>query len=225
MDKQARFPEATPKPTKATKTTKKKTSLGNLKKPEPEGNPDDLDSVVNSEPRKKITHSNTIDAESVEKMKTEMISELSFVQPETACACGYFHTITLSNDGTVHSFGRNGKGALGLGHRNHVYLPTPIPNLPKINMISCGFNFTVCVDDEGFIWSFGENDSGQLGTGNTTTSFDVPQKLQDIPPVLIVSCGGYFSLMITNEDNLWSWGSNDKGQLCLGDRKICYQVH
>ena len=46
MDKQPWFPEATPKPTKATKTTKKKTSLGNLKKPEPEGNPDDLDSVI-----------------------------------------------------------------------------------------------------------------------------------------------------------------------------------
>ena len=55
-------------------------------------------------------------------------------------------------------------------------------------MISCGAYFTVCVDCEGFIWSFGENNCGQFGTGNTT-NFNVPQKLQDIPPVLSVSCG------------------------------------
>ena len=136
-----------------------------------------------------------------------------------ACACGGFHTITLSNDGTAHSFGMNNDGQLGLGHNNPtVSLPTPIPNLPKINMISCGAFFTVCVDDEGFIWSFGENKYGQLGTGNTK-KFNVPQKLIDIPPVLSVDCGEDHTLMITNDDNLWSWGRNSEGQLCHGDKE------
>ena len=72
-----------------------------------------------------------------------------------ACACGLYHTITLSDDGTVYSFGSNEGGALGLGHNKSVSLPTPIPNLPKINVISCGWYFSICVDDEGFIWSFG----------------------------------------------------------------------
>ena len=103
-----------------------------------------------------------------------------------ACACGFRHTITLSDDGSVHSFGRNGEGQLGLGYNNDVSLPTPIPNLPKINMISCGWYFTVCVDHEGFIWSFGDNNYGQLGTGNKT-AFNVPQKLLNIPFVLSVS--------------------------------------
>ena len=82
-------------------------------------------------------------------------------------ACGSNHTITLSNDGTLYSFGKNCNGQLGLGHNNDVSLPTPIPNLPQINQISCSSNFTVCVDYEGFIWSFGYNSYGQLGTGNT----------------------------------------------------------
>ena len=135
-----------------------------------------------------------------------------------ACACGLEHTITLSNDGTIHSFGRNYEGGLGLGHTKNVSLPTPIPNLPRVNMISCGGYFTVCVDHEGFIWSFGANNYGQLGTGNTTY-FNVPQKLQlvNIPPVLSVSCGYEHTLMITNDSNLWSWGRNDFGQLCLGN--------
>ena len=194
-------------------TEKNKTSLGKQKKSEPS---EGANSVVMSEARKKIrklTHSNTIDGESAEK-KIEIIP--SFVQSKIACACGAEHTITLSNDGTVHSFGRNENGQLGLGHKNSVSLPTPIPNLPQINMISCGGDFTVCVDHEGFIWSFGANNYGQLGTGNTTY-FNVPQKIQDIPPVVSVSCGGYHTLIITNDDNLWSWGRNEDGQLCLRD--------
>ena len=134
-----------------------------------------------------------------------------------ACVSGEYHTITLSDDGTLHSFGRNSEGALGLGHNNHVSLPTPIPNLPQINQISCGSRFTVCVDFEGFIWSFGQNNAGQLGTGNKT-SFNVPQKILGLPPVLSVSCGYDHTLIIINDDNLWSCGYNKLGQLCLGNK-------
>ena len=133
-------------------------------------------------------------------------------------ACGYEHSITLSIDGIVHSFGRNIEGALGLGHNNDVSLPTPIPNLPKINMVSCGFYFTVCVDFEGFLWSFGNNNYGQLGTGNTT-SFNVPQKILGIPPVVSVSCGSDHALIITNDSNLWSCGVNCSGELALLDKE------
>ena len=135
----------------------------------------------------------------------------------TAC-CGSSHTITLSNDGTVHSFGHNHKGQLGLGLTKEALLPTPIPNLPQISLISCGWNFTVCVDHEGFIWTFGENKYGQLGTGNRTNSI-VPQKILDIPPVLSVSCGYSHILIITRDSNLWSCGKNDFGQLCLENKK------
>ena len=143
----------------------------------------------------------------------QLISDYFPVINMAAC-CGEYHTITLSNEGTLYSFGRNHLGQFG--HCN--VLPTPIPNLPKIKQISCGDNFTVCVDYEGFIWSFGENNWGQLGTGNKTNC-NVPQKLPDIPPVLSVSCGVYHTLVITNDGNLWSWGRNAFGQICLGDKE------
>ena len=152
---------------------------------------------------------------------------------------GAFHTITLSNDGVVHSFGQNDVGQLGLGvNDNKVLLPSHITNLPRIKQVACGFNFTFCVDFEGFLWSFGKNNEGQLGTGNTnnfnlslvpqnslgqldtgnTTHFNVPQQIQNIPPVLSVACGSTHTLFISNDGNfnLWSCGKNDHGQLCLG---------
>ena len=226
MNKQAtkklsRVPVSTPtKPEteNPTPTENNKTNLGKRKKYEQEPNSDDLIMCETRKKIQKLTHSNTTDEElTVEKMKTEMV-KVSFVQTKTACVSGIHHTITLSNDGTVHSFGRNDYGALGLGHRNDVSLPTPIPNLPQIKMISCGGFSTICVDCEGFIWSFGENYHGQLGIGNKT-NFNVPQKIQNIPPVISVSCGSDHTLIITNDDNLWSWGRNKKGQLCHLDAK------
>ena len=136
-----------------------------------------------------------------------------------AACCGAYHTITLSNDGTVYSLGYNCQGQLGLGEEpKNVLIPTAIPNLPKISMISCGYNFTVCVDCEGYMWSFGENFHGQLGTGNKT-NVNVPQKILEIPPVLSVSCGFAHTLIITTDTNLWSCGGNDFGQLCLGNQE------
>ena len=135
-----------------------------------------------------------------------------------AACCGCDHTITLSNDGTLHSFGNNEYGQLGLGHHNDVSLPSPITNLPKVKLISCGAYFTVCVDYEGFLWSFGDNEFGQLGTGNNL-HVSVPQKIQDIPPVFSVSCGGCHTLIITNDSSLWGCGRNTCGQLFLNNQE------
>ena len=136
-----------------------------------------------------------------------------------AACCGAYHTITLSSDGTLHSFGQNDQGQIGLGHNKNVSLPTPIPNLPKMSQVSCGMYFTVCVDCEGGMWSFGENRDGQLGIGRNTLNFNVPQKIEDIPLVLSVSCGAHHTLIITTDSNLWSCGNNSAGQLCLENKE------
>ena len=134
------------------------------------------------------------------------------------CANGYNYTITLSDNGVIHSFGRNHSGQLGLGHENDVPLPKPISNLPRIKQVSCGSSFSFCVDEKACIWSFGKNNKGQLGTGNTT-DYNYPKKIENIPPVLYVDCGYLHTLIITNDSNLWSCGYNKEGQLCLGNQE------
>ena len=144
-----------------------------------------------------------------------------------ACCTGYSHTVCLSDAGELYSFGRNDEGQLGLEYpvrctasRSHSVLrPTLLPNLPKIKMVSCGAFFTICVDEEGIIWSFGYNNFGQLGIGKQIEeSFNIPQKVQLLSPVQTISCGHSHTIVITNDEDLWSFGFNDYAQLCLGNQ-------
>ena len=133
---------------------------------------------------------------------------------------GAWHTISLSDDGVVHSFGKNNEGQLGLGHKNDVSIPTPIPNLPKIKQIACGWSFSFCIDDDGFLWGFGKIQfCTQFRTGYTNYDTNVPQQILNIPLVVSVACGYAHVLIITNNSDLWSCGDNAYGQLCLGNRE------
>ena len=138
--------------------------------------------------------------------------------------CGYGHTITLADDGVVYSFGDN-NGQLGLEsgvYEDIVSLPTPISNLLKIKQVSCGLQFTFCVDHEGFVWTFGIILVYQRSIRNrkAATITSPPQKINDIPPVLSVSCGKNHILIITIDSDLWSCGDNDKGQLLSTENLI-----
>ena len=135
-----------------------------------------------------------------------------------SAATGWYHTICLSDNGEVFAFGKNSDGQLGLGHNKDVSIPTQIPTLCGIKLISCGYFFTACVDYEGFMWSFGQNNVGQLGTGNSENC-NTPQKITDIPPVQSIACGGYHTLIITDDKTLWSVGKNDCRQLGLRNKE------
>ena len=135
----------------------------------------------------------------------------------SAC-CGSVFSVFLSDEGVVHSLGRNLRGQLGIEDIDNEFVeyPTAIPNLPKIKQVSCGSNFSVCLDENGAIWRFGCNNHGQIvSNGGDCTSIKTPKKIKNIPRVQLICCGGFHTLFITNDFHLWSFGRNDFGQLCL----------
>ena len=69
------------------------------------------------------------------------------------------------------------------------------------------------------MWSFGNNAYGQLGIGNTIC-YKIPQKIQNFLPVQTISCGSNHTMFLTKDENLWSCGANENGQLCLGNQEI-----
>ena len=136
-----------------------------------------------------------------------------------AVSCGGQHTVIITEDGNLYSFGKNDTGQLGLGDRNNRDTPrlVNVPGGLGVKAVSCGGQHTAIITENGNLYSFGYNLSGQLGLGNRNitdrpTLVNVPDSLK----VKAVSCGNDHTVIITENDNLYSFGSHDHGQLGLG---------
>ena len=128
------------------------------------------------------------------------------------------NTTCLSDQGILYFFGKISIGQQA-GEKSNWRIPVPIANLPIIKQVSCGYAFTYCIDENECVWGFGSNDSGQLGIDrDTITNITQPQIIPGLPLAQSISGGSNHGLFIC-DSNLWSIGSNDMAQLCLGHTK------
>eukprot|EP00941_MAST-03F_sp_MAST-3F-sp1_P001907 g1907.t1 len=118
-------------------------------------------------------------------------------------AAGYYHSVAVTSDGGVYTFGRNDYGQLGLGHLDHAFQPQAVRGLIENKVIksaASGCYHTVVLDENGSVYAFGRNNHGQLGTG-TTIDCDVPMNVKiEMPPgcsVVAIAAGFYHSVFLT----------------------------
>lgn len=85
--------------------------------------------------------------------------------------CGSAHTLLLSVDGNVYTFGWNQFGQCGVDPvvMGDVHVPTLIKGTEKIYLINAGFAHSAIVTKvDAQLFTFGNNENGQLGLGNET---------------------------------------------------------
>ena len=138
-------------------------------------------------------------------------------------ACGsdfnnwFGYTLCISEGGDVHSFGKHPKG--GHGHSDDaVYQPSRIPSLKNIISICCGNEHTVCLDENGDVFTLGSNIFGQLGIRKEVELVrftNEPQKVS-LPKIKQISCGFDFTICLSEDGGLYSFGNNELGQLGIG---------
>ena len=138
-----------------------------------------------------------------------------------AVSSGYSHSLALTADGAVWSWGEGGYGQLGHGngHGNEQaqLLPKKIEAFADQHVAAVSAACSLAITADGAIWSwcFGDFGLGQLGHGDNQNQL-LPMKAEAFAwqRVVAVSAGDRHSLAITADGALWSWGGGAFG--CLG---------
>ena len=145
-------------------------------------------------------------------------------------ACSRVHTVAVSSDGDLFSWGSGEDGANGLGAPVTVWEPTRVEGLEgKVCLVACGSRHTVIslMPAEGganILLTFGWNLYSQLGLGDTEnrsspTEVSLPAELTHH---VEIACGFRHTLLVArsssqgsneHDHQLWSWGWNLYGQL------------
>jgi len=91
----------------------------------------------------------------------------------------------------------------------------------RIKKVACGDFHSVALTEDGKIFSWGGGGSffnkGQCGHGNNEDTI-TPEIIKDLETktVVDVSCGGYHTLALTSDNELYSWGSGLYGECGFG---------
>ncbi len=134
---------------------------------------------------------------------------------------GDLHSFILCDDGSVHGFGYNHYGQLGLGHNTNQSTPQfiPMPTGARPCQVSAGNRYSLVLCDDGSVYGFGFNHFGQLGLGHNTNQ-STPQLISmplDARPCQISASGDY-SLILRDDGSVYGFGFNYSGQLGLGHK-------
>lgn len=119
-------------------------------------------------------------------------------------------------------WGRNDSGELGLSHECYVDSPTMLDqNLfdSRVIDLAAGFCHSVAVTENGNVYTWGKNDNYQLGYDTKKQSRNKPVSLSLNLMVLSVSCGSDFTMVVTREGKVYSWGIGSSGQLGHGNKR------
>lgn len=134
----------------------------------------------------------------------------------------------VDETGRLYVWGYNITGQLGLGDTVNRLAPTLVPNITKVVKVACtaGNYSTTYVGDtavltsDGALYVCGWNGQGALGLGDTVTrpAF-VKLETTAFTPADMELFGGYYDSLwiIDTNGRLWACGSNNYGQLGLGD--------
>ncbi|XP_037406582.1 ultraviolet-B receptor UVR8-like isoform X1 [Triticum dicoccoides] len=155
----------------------------------------------------------------------------------SAVAAGEAHTLALTSNGELYSWGRGTFGRLGTGCEADVHVPTAVVpavaaapaagrQRPRFTAVAAGAYHSLALDDEGSLWSWGYNIYGQLGYGEENSlspclvdgfqDLGSPETLQDEEqntlagtPLKLssVKAGGMMSFAIDSLGALWMWGN------------------
>ncbi|CAH9064759.1 unnamed protein product, partial [Cuscuta epithymum] len=163
--------------------------------------------------------------EEISQSSAPPLDSLKLSHKITEVAAGEAHTLALTADGSVYSWGRGFFGRLGTGSELDQMFPVRVEfgsTAVKIVAIAAGAYHSLALADDGSIWGWGYNLYDQLGAngenslaprllegfiglGSLNASREEPEKKKLM--IYSVKAGAMMSLAIDSLGGLWIWGN------------------
>ncbi|EFJ50871.1 hypothetical protein VOLCADRAFT_57885, partial [Volvox carteri f. nagariensis] len=166
----------------------------------------------------------------IPRPKLPVSEELKFVQ----VACGGMHTVGLTVDGDVYTWGVNDEGALGRKTsgtcwekesddvKGDSFVPgqAQLPNGMQAVQVAAGDGFTFAVGADGCLYGCGffKDEVGALSGFTPKVKMQglfaliwKPESLRD--RIKKLECGARHAVLLTNRGDVLTWGSGSQGQL------------
>lgn len=130
-------------------------------------------------------------------------------------AAGNDASTVLRADGSVFSWGVDGRGQLGLNDSENKVLPTQLARFGNAKVVFVAMNeHTVAIQQDGTLWVWGSGRYGQLGLGDRNKKL-----VHTLHPtsykILMASCGAKHTVVATEEGYALSCGSDYAVRACL----------
>jgi alpha-tubulin suppressor-like RCC1 family protein len=121
-------------------------------------------------------------------------------------------------DTELWACGDNERGQLGLGSTESVSVFTKVQFYQRVQQVACGWEHSVLLAEDGSVYATGHGSKGQLGFGAGQQSCQKFTKVALPKRIKQVCCGVWFTLALTEEGQIFGWGSNR--DRCLAEEPI-----
>lgn len=133
-------------------------------------------------------------------------------------SAGGLHIVAVKTDGTLWAWGNNDSGRLGTGNTTEYHVPTQVGVATNWSKVVGRGGHSFALKTDSTLWAWGNNSVGQLGLGDTTQRLSPTQVgVATDWGAIYGRGGGRVSTAIKTNGDLYVWGSNENGQLGLGD--------
>ncbi|MGO0060210.1 Ig-like domain-containing protein [Brevibacillus fluminis] len=143
-------------------------------------------------------------------------------------AAGDNFALALQNNGIVWGWGDNASGQLTFAETKQT-TPRQITALTNVTTMAAGKSHSLAATSDGKVYAWGDNQYGQLGNQASGPKVLTPVEIPALAGknVVQLAAGDGFSVALTANGDVYTWGLNNQGQLGLGnttDTKIPTKV-